>query len=778
MASERGDVPSVTRRRLLEAAGVASSTALAGCSGFYGGSSGGTTTDPGSETPTSGVTTARDPEIQQTLSELSLREKAGQMTLAALNGSVDRSTVEELMADPGLGGVLYGAANPGSFDPQTVASTINGYQKRSVEETSHGLGLLTGIDAVHGNATNEDAVVFPHNVGMGATWRPELVRERAEVTSRSMRSMGLNWNYAPVADLLYDPRWGRFYEGFQEFPSAVSKYVQASVEGLQSAGDGTSDVLASVKHFAGYSMPDAGNDRDDARIPVRDLREKVFPPFEDGIDAGTETVMANSGSVNGTPAHASSWLQRTVLREEMGFEGLVVSDWGDIWNLANNHAYLDWTEFEQAAKVVVDAGVDMYMAGRSPERFIDAVVTHVENGGISEERVDRAASRVLAAKWRAGVFDSPSVDVEAVERRVVTDRDHELAREAAEQSMTLLEQGTLPLSDPDTVLVTGPNADDPKAQHGGWTLGWQGLASETTPPTTTVLEGIREQAPSGTTVEHVPTGRQSLSNEQEVADAAADADVVIAVLGEGAYAETDGDIERLALPTGQRALLSTLSEASAPTVGVLIAGRPRGHDHLFETTEGLLMAYYPGSKGGQAVGKALFGAINPGGRLPFNWPKSTGSVPTSNTKRGLPSGDEIRFPTGHGETYTRFLTSSPRLSPSTIDPTATDRVTVEYSVENTGDVRGDHLALGYVFQYGTDATAVPWQRVTDWKRVTLEPGEERTVSFGFPVERLATVDGDVGGDGEWVIPSGKLFVSPKDRRLEAQITETVPLSEL
>ncbi|MFB6200569.1 MAG: glycoside hydrolase family 3 C-terminal domain-containing protein, partial [Halorhabdus sp.] len=391
---------------------------------------------------------------------------------------------------------------------------------------------------------------------------------------------------------------------------------------------------------------------------------------------------------------------------------------------------------------------------------------------------DEAVTRILRVKERLGLFEDPFVDVKRAAQDVVTDRDHALARETAEQSMTVLEQGILPLDAPDTVLVTGPNADDPRAQHGGWTLGWQGLATETTPPTTTILEGIRQQAPAGTTVEHVPTGRRALSNEGDVERAAANADAVVAVLGEDSYAENHGDIDDLRLPAGQRRLLTVLDDLPVPTVGVLLAGRPRGGDHLFEKTAGLLMAYQPGSKGGQAVGKALFGTINPGGRLPFTWPAETGSIPVAATKRGPMPDDQYRFPIGHTDQYTTMLVSGLYADPMSIDPTETDRVTIEYTVENWGERRGDHLAAATIDRQGSDPTTTPWTRLSNFQRLSLDPGEQRSVSIGVPIERVAVRDGDVAGGGEWVVPAGTLTLQVGPQQMDVTVTDTVPLSAL
>ncbi|SFS07052.1 beta-glucosidase [Halomicrobium zhouii] len=773
----RSGSPELTRRRLLRASGSAAPLLLAGCSDLEFGGDQATDTTTGSATSgPDGTGSTEDEALRRRVEDLSIREKAGQMTFLALDAQVSEDRARDVVADPGIGGILYGGANPGSFDPEAVASKLNEYQQIATTETDHGLGMVAGIDAVHGNATNEAAVVFPHNVGMGATWRPDLVRKRAAVTSRSLRAMGFQWNFSPVADVLYDPRWGRYYEGFHESPSAVSSFVSAAVEGLESSGDGTATVASSVKHFAGYSMPDAGNDRDDARIPLRDLREKVFPPFEAGVEAGAETVMANSGAVNGTPVHASEWLLRTVLRKQMGFEGVVVSDWADIRNLISEHAFLGHGQFEEGVKVVVNAGVDMYMAAESPGQFVDAVETHVQDGEIPEARVDDAVYRILRLKKRLGLLEDPTVDTNAVTDRVVTQGDFELARETAEQSMTLLtNDDVLPFDGPDTVLVTGPNADDPKSQHGGWTLGWQGLATETTPPTTTILEGIRERAPPDTSVEHVPTDRGAFSEHDAVADAAAAADVVVAVLGEGAYAETDGDVESLALPQGQRELLSVVAEAAAPTVGVLVAGRPRGGDRAFDALDAALMAYYPGSEGGPAVARTLFGDVNPGGRLPFYWPDSTGDVPVASTVRQITPGDADRFPIGHGETYTEFDLTVPAVEPSQVDPAETDTVRIAYDVENEGDRPGDHLAGALIYRNGSDPTTKPWIRVGPFERKTIAPGERQTVTLDVPLDRLAVVGGDVRGRGDWVVPAGTYLAYIEGQETQFTVTQTVSL---
>lgn len=812
--SDPGDGPGwVDRRRLLRVGGALGALSLSGCSGLFGASEPGTDTPPEPATETARTTgggvdhsgtatrTANvDGErVERVLGGLSLDEKIGQMSQLEPKArgrvySTDRARdeIESLR----VGSILFGGANAPGTTAAEAARFFNEAQSAAVDAL--GVPLLIGIDAVHGNATVAEAAVFPHQIGIGATWDTDLAGSLARATGRSLAAMGVNWTFSPVADVAYDPRWGRYYECFCEDPHVAGAFVAAMVRGYERVADGDKRVAATVKHFAGYSLPETGDDREPADVSRRTLEDVVLPPYRAGVDAGAETVMANSGSVNGIPAHASEWLQTTVLRDRWGFDGLVVSDWGDIYNLVSAHGYA--SDFREAVAMAVDAGVDVYMAPHPDQirPYQSALRAHVDAGRIDESRIDEAVRRILRVKDRLGLFDDPTVPVER-HRAVATDRDRALARRAAAESLTLLANGgdLLPLgSDVDSVLVAGPNADSPVRQLGGWTTAWQGAPNaDAAPETVTLARGIAAAAPSGVDVSVVETDPATLANRSQVERAAAEADVTVTAIGEGAYAEGRGDVDALRLPGGQRDLVAALGATDAPSVGVLVAGRPRGSPGLFADLDAALMAYYPGSEGGRAVGDALFGASPPAGRLPFTWPRTVGAVPDAISHRSPPhdggavgasagNGDANGadpgplFPFGHGGSYVPVSHERLSLSASSVRDGTAD-VTARVAVRNDGDVETDEVVVlfaDYDHEAGGESPAIPAARqVVGFDRISVAAGETATATVPLALDALAVTSGGLTAEGERVVPAGTYRLDSPGASATLRIEETAPL---
>jgi len=794
-----------SRRRLLQRGGAASAVALAGCAGLFGSDSTSTETafdgDGGARTNLTGTASfdasetstvsVDDDRIEETLDSLSLAQKVGQMTQLEPSGnrkpySMERASEE--VAAGSVGSVLFGGANAPGTSAEDALEYFNNLQSTAMNET--GVPLLVGIDAVHGNATVQEAAVFPHQVGVGATWNTDLAGELAAVTGRSLAASGINWTFSPVADVAHDPRWGRYYECFGEDPFAVGEFVRATVQGYESVGDGTKRVAASVKHFAGYSAPETGNDREPADISTRTLRDVVLPPFRQGVDAGAETLMANSGSVNGVPAHASEWLATTVLRDDWEFDGLLVSDWRDIHKLAGPHGVA--ADIEEAVEMAVTAGVDMYMAPHPDEieGYQAALTSLVEDGAVSEDRVDEAVRRILRVKDRLGLFEEARTPVSSHEA-AARDRDRDLARRAAGESLTLLfdDRSVLPLDGDDSVLVTGPIADDARRLLGGWTMAWQGAPQQLVPETVTVADGVEAAASASRDVSVVDTSDEVLRNGAELRTAAADADVAVVVLGEDTYAEGSGDRDDLSLPKGQRELVTALAETDVETVGVFVTGRPRGSPSLFDGLDAALMAYYPGVEGGTAVADVLFGERDPAGRLPFTWPEHVGQLPQVVTHRTPPDGngtdgERPLFPFGHGESYASVTyegISLPGQVPCVADRR---RVTATVDLSNGSDrATAESVVLLADHEPDTEQAAPPAippaRQVVGFERVELAAGEEKSVEVPISLRALAVTDGGMTGAGERVVPAGTYELrTPDDRLPESdalRIAETAPL---
>lgn len=691
--------------------------------------------------------------VADLLSKMTLAEKVGQMTqidVARLMGSGewDRGPLNEewlkiIFEKNQVGSILSGGgAAPVPNTPKAWAEMTNQLQEAALTYSRLGIPMIYGIDAVHGHNNVLGATIYPHNVGLAATWNPRLVEEIAAQVAKDVRAVGTHWTFAPVADVGRDARWGRFYEAFGEDPLLTSELVAASVRGFQASGE----VAATVKHFAGYGQPLTGFDRSPAFLDTRTLRSTHLPSFAAGVDAGVLTMMVNSGSVNGVPVHASTYLLREVARDELGFGGVMLSDWEDILKLVTVHKVAK--DFKEAVVMSINAGVDMYMVPHDADTFTSTLIGLVEEGTVPQARIDEAVGNILTLKFELGLFEEPFVDAEAAAELVI-EAERSLAKQAAIESITLLEKGSLPIAeDVNTILITGPSANSIENQMGGWTIGWQGIDTPNElPPGLTVREALEQTAPEGTTVNYLANYQDS----EAVQTSATEADVAVVVVGETPYAEGEGDSDTLAFPEIQLELMRTLLETDTPVVVVLIAGRPLVFpDDIWLGLEGLIMAYLPGSEGGTAIADVLYGRANPGGKLPFSWPKHTGQLPI--TYDALPGVTyEPLYAFGEGLSYTKFLQHS--LS-ATLDG---ETVAVRLELENTGNVAGTEVVQVYVSR-PPSGTLTPVKQLVGFAKVALDPGEGKIVEVAIPLSRLAIVSGDVM-DGEAEVVSGSYTFS-------------------
>jgi beta-glucosidase len=704
------------------------------------------------------------------LARMSLEEKVGQMTQINAtrlqgdpNNDWDRAELNDqilrLVLDQNqVGSILSGGgAAPAVNSPTAWTEMTNKIQQFALAHQRHGIPIIYGIDAVHGHNNVLGATMFPHQFGLGATYDTRLARDLASATASDVRATGIHWDFAPVADLWRDLRWGRSYEPFSEDPFAAGELVAAGVRGLQGQNL-RENVAATVKHFIGYSAPDSGRDRENATLTERELRDEHLPSFIRGVDAGAETVMINSGAVNGVPVHASADLITGVLRNELGFEGVVVSDWEDIIKLQTVHHVVE--TYEEAIALAINAGIDMSMVPLDATGFTTRLIGLVEAGEVSMDRIDEAVRRILVLKFRLGLFEQPLADPERAED--IEGAHVGLAREAAAETMTVLENdGTLPLdSRRANVLVTGPSADNMANQLGGWSIGWQGAtAPGELPEGVTVREGIENAVGRNARVRYapgVPTGDDADDPAaQEEARAAAvrraqNADAVVAVVGEPPYAETPGDTTTAALPAVQAELLDALEATGKPVVIVVIAGRPLIMNQQLDGAAAALMAYLPGTQGGRGVADVLFGRVNPSGRLSVTWPKSIDQVPLNYDRlQGEPY--DPRYAFGHGLSYTRFDYSGLDSS------TRGDDMRVSLTVRNRGRRAGEHTVLLFASKRGA-SEAFPASRLVAYRKLGLQPGDRRTVTLSFPVDRLA-----VTADDEKAVEPGRYELTAGQR---------------
>jgi beta-glucosidase len=716
--------------------------------------------------------------VEDLLRAMTLAEKIGQMDQIVLGelrdttnpangdcgnagGNTDPlqpNCLDNVLIKNFTGSILAGGTdNPPNNTGQGWAEWYNTIQRHAIERSRLHIPVIFGVDAVHGFGHPFEAPLFPHQIGIGATWNPELARAGGEVTRRGLTATGWTWNFAPVQDLHRDNRWGRTYETWAEQPVLSAALGAAYVTGLQGGGrDGKLQVAATVKHFAGYSQSINGHDRVEAQLPVRNLQDVHLPSYAGGIDADAASVMVNSGSVNNVPAHASRFLLTTELRERLGFKGVVISDYGDVPALANNYRIAP--DLTGAIAKAVNAGVDVSMTPSDYVGWQNGLAAAVRQGLVSQERINQSVRRILRLKFALGLFDRPYVDVGRANAAVTSGRDATL--KAAQESITLLrnENGLLPLRPGARLVVTGPSADSMTNQLGGWSVSWQGVFGaghvccmgppDQIPPGTTVLEGLRE---SGANVTYAP--------DQATAVAAAPgADAVVVAVGEKAYAEGLGDHPSPALPADQKALVAALQATGKPVIVVVLAGRPLGLGPA-RNAQALLMAYQGSTEAGTAVADVLFGKVNPSGRLPVSWPSEAdtiggdfcGTCPSPlgdqpkffdqlpSTASGPGNAYNPLYPFGFGLSYTTFQ-SSGLSSTATVGRNGT--VNVALTVTNTGARAGTQVVPVYVRQPVSDVV-VPPQRLVAFTRVTLNAGQSKVVQLSFPVRTLAVTPGDV-----------------------------------
>jgi beta-glucosidase len=723
-------------------------------------------------------------EIESLLRRMTLEEKVGQMTQLEIgmvtSGSdqtirIDPAKLEKAVGKYGVGSILN--VN-GQALPAERWHEIIGQIQQAAARTRLKIPVLYGIDSIHGANYVRGSTLHPQEIGMAATWNPELMRRLAEVSAMETRAAGIPWTFSPVLDLGRQPLWPRFYETFGEDPYLTKVMGAAFVRGVE-GDDLTSNahVATSLKHYMGYSLPLSGRDRTSAWIPENYLREYFLPSFAEAVRAGARTVMVNSAEINGMPGHINRHVLTDILRGELGFNGFVVSDWEDIKKLVTQwHVAPDERE---ATRMAVMAGIDMSMVP-SDYSFADILVRLVRDGSVPQARIDEAVRRILLVKFELGLFDNAMPDASLISR-IGLPESRQLALQAARESMTLLknEGNVLPLEKSRKVLVTGPTADSLVALNNGWTYVWQGSDESLYPkdrPTirraiedkvgasnVTFVQGTRIVRPAGSP----PNAPTSIDEEVDInaaARAARDADVVVLCLGEGSYAETPGNITDLTLGEPQLRLARAIEETGKPVVLVLVQGRPRVINSIADGARAILMAYNPSNEGGQAVADVLFGDFNPGGKLPFTYPRSTGNIFAYDRKQfedadtsfgNLATAPQFEF--GRGLSYTTFAYSDLRAGSTTMGVGGTMPVSV--TVTNTGRRAGHETVILYVRDVAA-SLAPPGKRVRRFAKIYLEPGQSRTINFLLRSDDLSFIGADnrpVTEPGDFEVMTGGLM---------------------
>jgi beta-glucosidase len=640
-----------------------------------------------------------------------------------------------------------------------------------------GIPLLVGEDAIHGHSFWKGATIFPTQLAMAASWNTELLDQVGRVTAVEAAPTGVHWTFSPVLCLTRDLRWGRVNETFGEDPFLIGEFASALIRGYQGSGlDDPNCILATAKHYAGYSETQGGRDASEADISRRKLRSYFLPPFERAVRAGAMTFMTGYQSMDGVPSTASHWLLTEVLKDEWGFRGVLVTDWDNVGRLVREQKIC--ANFVEAAVLAIRAGNDIMMT--TPE-FYEGAIEAVRSGKLAESEIDAPCARFLALKFRMGLFENPRrADLQKASVEINRPDHREANLTAARQSLILLQNnGLLPL-DPSklkSIAVIGPNADDDLQQLGDWSLG----ASQHPPEagkhprekTATVLDGIRALAPAGVKVQYecgCSIIDDDLSGVPAAVAAAQAADVVVAVVGDHLnFVGETLSTATLELQGGQIALLDALEKAGKPMIVVLINSKPLVLPASAKRAAAIFEVFNPGMEGGRALAEALFGMLNPSGKLTISIPVHVGQQPVFYSQvrgqHGTRYADltqEPLFPFGHGLSYTKYEYSNLRLDSPTLRQGETAKVSVD--VENIGQRAGVEIVQVYISDVVTSATWVD-KALKGFARVTLEPGEKKTVQVELPWRSFEIVNAqgvDVVEPGEFEILAGP---SSRDRDL-------------
>ncbi|MGQ1889501.1 glycoside hydrolase family 3 N-terminal domain-containing protein [Thermophagus sp. OGC60D27] len=732
----------------------------------------------------------RIPQVEKLLNKMTLEEKVGQMAQVTIDVltvgnsvyhtaeplKLDKEMLRKAIVEYKIGSVLN-TPNGKARTLKEWNDVISTIQNMATKETRLGIPVLYGVDAIHGVSYTDGATFFPQQIGQAATWNRELVRQVGEITAYETRASSIPWNFSPVLDMGRDPRWPRMWETFGEDVYLTSQMGIELVKGYEGAENEVHDpkhVAACLKHYVGYGTPVSGKDRTPALIPDIELRERHLPPFKAAIDAGAHSVMVNSGLINGVPVHASYKILTEILKEELGFKGVVVTDWKDIENLHDRDRVA--TTQKEAVKLAVNAGIDMSMIPYNFE-FCDYLTELVREGEVSMDRIDDAVRRILNLKYELGLFDTPVTNYQ--DYPLFGSKEFEnVARLCAEESITLLknENDILPLDKDVKVLVTGPNANSMRPLNGGWSYTWQGNRTDQfAQQYSTILEAVQNEIGKENVV-YLPGVEYNLEgkyweeipgNLDEVVRAAEKVDYIILAIGENSYTEKPGDLHDLSLSKNQIELANAVISTGKPVIAILNEGRPRIIREIVPQLKGIIQAYLPGNFGGEAVANVIFGDVNPSGKLPYTYPMYVNTLVTYDHKPSehqarmagmydYESDFAIQYPFGFGLSYTEFEYSDLSLSTNKLTPNG--ELTVTFNISNSGDRAGKEVVQLYTSDLYASITP-DVKRLRRFKKVFLQPGESKTISFTLTANDLTFVNSDlqtIAEPGEFEVSVGGL----------------------
>ena len=713
--------------------------------------------------PSAPQTANEQAQIEQLLQGLSLEQKVGQMTMLAAyiffdtdaNGQpvLNATKLDKALNQYHVGTFINSPANLYSISLwQQWIDTLN------QANSSHQIPVLIGTDSMHGASFVKDAVLLPQNIGLAAIRDTQAAQIAASITGKETAAAGILWNFGPVLDVGRHPLWPRLEETFGEDPYLVSEYGASMIQVFETMG-----MASTMKHFIGYSVPLDGKDRAPAYLPDVQLWQDHIPPFKAAIAAGASTAMVNSASINGMPTHANTELLQGVLREQLGYRGLIVSDWADINYLHTRHKVAP--SKKQAVEMAINAGIDMSMVA-TEFSFAELLVDLVKEGRISEHRINDSVRRILALKIKLGLFNQLMPDHWAKQQSsaatlVAEKAAHkQQALALANKSMTLLknDKRTLPLRAGAKVLLAGPGANSLHALNGSWSFSWQGDDDSLYPSETqTLQQALQQYLGAGNVINQGEADYYAPANVDvaSVQRLAPSVDYIVLALGEGAYAEQMGSIDDLTLAQDQLQLAHAAIATGKPVIAVFTMGRPRIIAPIVDGLAAILYAYRPGSQGAQAIAQTLVGLNNPAGVLPFSYPQYTGNLltydhPISAAIRQRPKssagmdGYAPQWPFGFGLSYTDFSISNLSVSGAgglaKPEFNAGDTLTVTVQVKNTGQQAGEKVIELYIKDHFASLTPAN-KRLKRFTRITLAAGEQRTVAFTLTVDDFAFVNG-------------------------------------
>ncbi len=702
----------------------------------------------------------REIDIDALIAAMSIEEKAGQMSqidlgliaeggICALKNpqELNNQKLEEAIAKYHIGSILNVGCGSGTISLALWHSILNTIHSTNKKLSSNKVPILYGIDAIHGANYTKGATLFPQQIAQAATWNPELVKRGYEITAYETRATGIPWNFSPVLDLGRQPLWSRFFETFGEDVYLAKSMSKIAIEGLQ--GNDVNDpyhLAACMKHFLGYSMPLSGKDRTPAWISDRELREYFLPTFQTAINSGAKTVMINSGDINGTPVHANYDILTKLLRNELGFTGVAVTDWEDVYKLVNIHRVAK--DKKEAVKMAIDAGIDMSMTPNDFE-FTKLLIELVKEGSIAESRLDISVRRILQLKKELGLFEQTTFD-KSLYPLFGSQKFAQASYDVAAESITLLknEKNILPLKGTPKLLVCGAAANSLDLLNGAWTHTWLGVneknGTHVSSNKKTIMQALQDQLGKVNVLTNKGQGIDANENLEETLRLAQGADYIVVCLGETPATEIPGNINSLDLEGAQLELIEKLKTVSKPIILVACFNRPKIINKIVDKAEAILYAYLPSDEGGRAISDLIFGKINPSGKLPFTYPRYANSIVHYDHKVSEDQDIDFsvnayrpQFDFGFGLSYTEFAYSNLSVTNNSLGNT--NNITVKVNISNNGNREGMEVVQLYYNDLIASITPAG-KKLVRFQKIKLAPGQSKEVKFILSKEDFSFIN--------------------------------------